>query len=392
MAGAFDMAGTPSESWLRRLADRWLALRDRLLASPGFQRRAAGFALTRPVARRRARELFDLVGGFAYSQVLLACVQLRVFQILADGPQALALLAPRLGLTREAARCLLDAAVALRLLGRRGGERYGLGPLGAPMVNNTAVEAMVLHHAALYADLADPVSMLRAAPSSRAASALSRYWAYEAAHGCADDAVETTGNRSAVQTYSELMAASQPLVADEILDAFPLQSSRCLLDVGGGDGSFLISAGRRAPALQLMLFDLPAVGPLARARLAQAGLAARARVVTGSFLDEPLPLGADVVSLVRVIHDHDDGPAMTILQAVRAALPSGGTLLLAEPMADTPGAEAVGAYFGFYLRAMGRGRPRSADELTRMLQRAGFACVQQRRTRQPLQAQLLVAS
>ena len=69
--------------------DRCLAWRDRLLASPLFQRRAAAFALTRPVARRHARELFDLVAGFAYSQVLLACVQLRLFDVLAEGPQPL---------------------------------------------------------------------------------------------------------------------------------------------------------------------------------------------------------------------------------------------------------------------------------------------------------------
>ena len=42
------------------------------------------------------------------------------------------------------------------------------------------------------------------------------------------------------------------------------------------------------------------------------------------------------------------------------ALPADGTLLLAEPMAGSRGAEPVGdAYFGFYLLAMGSGRPRT---------------------------------
>ena len=122
------------------------------------------------------------------------------------------------------------------------------------------------------------------------------------------------------------------------------------------------------------------------------GLAARARAVGGSFLTDALPQGADVASLVRVIHDHDDAAAMTILRAVRQALPAGGTLLLAEPMSGTPGAEAMGdAYFGFYLLAMGRGRPRTAAELTQMLQAAGFEAVRLLPTRMPLQTQLLVA-
>src|SRR4051794_4279593 len=76
--------------------------------------------------------------------------------------------------------------------------------------------------------------------------------------------------------------------------------------------------------------------------------------------------------LVRVLHDHDDAAAMTILRTARAALTPGGTLLVAEPMAATKGAETVGSYFEFYLLAMGSGRPRTAGELTAMLQQAGF--------------------
>ena len=366
--------------------DRWLAWRDRLLASPRFQRRAAAFSLTRPVARRHARELFDLVAGFVYSQVLLACVQLRLFDLLAEGPQTLQPLATRLGLTPDAAQRLLDAAVALRLVEHRGEGRYGLGELGAPMVGNAAVEAMVEHHVALYADLADPVALLRASPDERRGNALARYWAYDAATqgGDAPD--------PRVATYSTLMAASQPLVADEILDGYALHGHRCLLDVGGGDGRFLVSAAQRVPSLRLMLVDLPAVVERARLRFAEAGIATRASAYGGSFLTDALPLGADIASLVRVIHDHDDTAAMTILRAVHAALPPGGTLLLAEPMACTRGAEAMGdAYFGVYLWAMGRGRPRSAETLATMLKSAGFDAVRSIATRVPLQTQLLVA-
>ena len=44
------------------------------------------------------------------------------------------------------------------------------------------------------------------------------------------------------------MAASQPLVAQEVLDAYPLARHRCLLDVGGGDGAFLAAAAARYAA------------------------------------------------------------------------------------------------------------------------------------------------
>ena len=84
----------PQLSWW----DRCVGLVDRLFASPRFQRWATGFPLTRPIARRRARGLFDLVAGFVYSQVLFAAVRLHLFDLLGEGPQTVADLAPRLGL------------------------------------------------------------------------------------------------------------------------------------------------------------------------------------------------------------------------------------------------------------------------------------------------------
>ncbi len=77
-----------------------------MLSDPGFQRWAAIFPLTRPLARRRSRELFDIVAGFVYSQVLFACVRLKVFEILSEGVQSVEHLAVRLDLPPDAARRL----------------------------------------------------------------------------------------------------------------------------------------------------------------------------------------------------------------------------------------------------------------------------------------------
>jgi demethylspheroidene O-methyltransferase len=115
-------------------------------------------------------------------------------------------------------------------------------------------------------------------------------------------------------------------------------------------------------------------------------------VTGGNFHVDPLPIGADIVSLVRVLHDHDDAVASALLRAIRRVLPRGGELLLAEPMAETPGAEPAGdAYFGFYLLAMGSGRPRSAQRLKEMLEAAGFSQVQHRPTHLPLLVRVLLA-
>jgi demethylspheroidene O-methyltransferase len=96
--------------------------------------------------------------------------------------------------------------------------------------------------------------------------------------------------------------------------------------------------------------------------------------------------------LVRIVHDHDDESALTLLRSVRRALPAGGVLLLAEPMAGTPGAEPMGdAYFGFYLLAMGRGRPRTPAEIAKLLQKTGFGAIRSVSTPRPLLTALTIA-
>ena len=307
-------------------------------------------------------------------------MQLDLFARLAAGPMDVDAVAAATGLDPDAAERLLAAAAALDLTERRG-RAYGLGPLGAAMVDNPAVAAMVRHHEAVYRDLADPVALLRAGRGR-----LGEYWGYAGA-----DSPEAL-RPDQVEAYSTLMSASQPLVAAEILDAYDVRRHRMLMDVGGGEGTFLQAAAARAPALRLVLFDLPAVADRARARFDSAGLGSRAAAQGGDAFRDPLPAGADLISLVRVVHDHGDAAVMTLLRAARAALPPGGTLLLAEPMADAPGARRVGdAYFGMYLLAMGSGRARSAARLRAMVLEAGFRSARPRRTATPLQTGLIVA-
>ncbi|MBL0719290.1 methyltransferase domain-containing protein [Piscinibacter sp. Jin2] len=374
-----DLALGQPQGWRERLA----AWRDRRMADPAFRTWVLRTPLLRRVAQRRARQTFDLVAGFVYSQVLRACMELELFERLAGGPVQPAALARAVGLDEAALDRLLAAGVALKLLRWRAGGRIALGPLGAPLVGHTAIAALVEHHHALYADLADPVGLLRG-PAGRPAT--SRQWPYTV-HARPDSLAAEQ-----VATYSGIMSASQPLIAQLVLDAYPVQRHRLMMDVGGGEGAFLRAVARQAPGLRLRLFDLPAVADRARQRFAEHGLAGRAEAVGGSFLSDSLPGGADLISLVRVVHDHDDATVRHLLRAAHAALPPGGTLLIAEPMSETPGAEAMGdAYFGLYLLAMGQGRPRSPATLRALLAEAGFVQIRQLATHLPLQTGLMVA-
>ncbi|MEO0323024.1 MAG: methyltransferase [Myxococcota bacterium] len=361
--------------WDRAL-DAAHALRIRILSSPRFQRWAARFPLTRFVARRRARALFDLAAGFVYAQVLRACVDLEVLETLAQGPRTPEDLGASVGLRGPAAARLLRAAASLGLVEARRGGRFGIGIHGASYLGNPAVKAMVAHHALLYADLAEPTLLLR---GDARPTALEGFWRYE----------DTASPHA--QAYTELMGRSLTLIAEDVLEAAPLGDVTSLLDVGGGEGVFVEALAERMPGLSLGLFDLPPVAERARERLAARGLD-RVAVTGGDLFHDALPGPVDAVSLVRVLHDHDDEAAAGVLRAAHDALRPGGRLLLAEPMAHARhGSRVGGAYFEFYLLAMGQGRPRTPEENRALLAAAGFRRIRQISTRRPLFAELLVA-
>ncbi len=156
---------------------------------------------------------------------------------------------------------------------------------------------MIRHNRAFYADMADPVALLRGEGETN----LQRFWPY-----VFGSATEVDAPRA--ETYSDLMAQSQVLVARDTLRMVSLRGVRHLMDVGGGSGVFLDAALRSRSGLEATLVDLPSVLPGAESRLA-----GRANLVPGDFRSDPLPRGADAISLVRVLYDHDDDTVADLL-------------------------------------------------------------------------------
>lgn len=353
---------------------------NRLIASPTFQRRMACIPLIRGLVRRDGEEIFDLVAGFCHSQMLHALVKFEVLDHLLKGPRTAAELALFCQAPEPRVRIMMDAAVALGLV-RKKKERYRIARKGAAIVGVPGLKGMIAHHDVLYRDLADPVAFLRGETEPE----LAQFWPYVfGADGASDP--ETAA------TYSKLMTDSQSLVADETLLMISLSGLEHLMDIGGGTGAFLAAAAKVNPTMALTLFDLPAVVPAAKDLAAELGTTDRLTIVPGSFRDDPLPHGADMISLVRVLYDHADETVAALLSKVIDTLPAGGRILISEPMAggDTP-QRAGDAYFAFYCLAMNTGKARSADEIASLLSQAGFEAIQMPRSRRPFVTSVVTA-
>ena len=369
------------------LFDRLYILKDKLIANSRFQNTVAKIPFLRGIAKKRANQLFDVMAGFVYTQILLACIRLNIFNQLKDGPLTLEAIKNECGLERAPLKQLLDAAVSIHLLEIRANHKYGLGKLGAPLVGNSALAAMIEHHSVLYEDLRDPLLLLSGKLKSKK---LEKFWPY-VSNDLEDQ--ESLKDQERVKDYSDLMSASLPLVADQVLGAYDFSRHRCLLDIGGGQGTFLKRVHLQSPQLERMLFDLPGVANLAELNFSASSENQSIKVFGGDFFKDELPSGADLITLIRVIFDHDDERVKILLRSIFRALSPGGKLLIAEPMAETPDHPPMGhAYFGFYLMAMGRGRPRTVEEIGQLALEAGFKRVEILPSDMPINAQVLLIS
>jgi demethylspheroidene O-methyltransferase len=356
------------------LPDIWRRWRNQLLANQRFIAFAQAFPLTRPIARKRSIQLFDLVAGFTYSQVLFTCVQLNLFEHVGQTGQSLSALAKNIGWNEDKALRLIKAAAALDLFELRE-ETVTLGIHGAALLGQPWIMRFIAHHHLLYDDLTDPVGLLS---GQKQPNHLKTFWDY-------------TTDLKTKSAYTALMAASQAAVAAEILNAYDFSKHQTVLDVGGGDGSFLQALVAKHPNLNRHLFDLEGVIEIARSNPANAGTTLH----TGHFAKDSLPLGADVVTLIRVAHDHDDDVVQQALHNIFTCLSQSTAkrraLILAEQMSGhKPTAPVTDAYFNLYFAAMGQGRTRTPAEFAEMTRNAGFTHHRVLPSRNPLITRVIV--
>src|SRR5207237_1293063 len=127
--------------------------------------------------------------------------------------------------------------------------------------------------------------------------------------------------------FDAAMASGSRLQAQLLLRRYDFAGLRSVCDVGGGTGTVLAEVLRRHANLQGTLFDLPAV--IAKVAGELDDVADRREVVGGDFFAE-VPSGHDLYMLLAIIHDWDDEHAGRILGNVRAAMPSGGRVLVVD--------------------------------------------------------------
>lgn len=199
----------------------------------------------------------------------------------------------------------------------------------------------------------------------------------DAVRGNADDTFEAANgasfwenlasNPDAELLFDTAMAGSGAARGRALLGVLRQLRPRTVADVGGGDGSLLLTILDGCPATRGVLAERVAVLRGA----VQAHADTRIDVVEADFF-ERVPAGGDAYVLSRVLHDHDDEPAVAILRSCRAAMSTGSRLLIVESIVpewdDLAGGDRLSlAMKDLNMHVLVGGRERTIDEYRSLL-------------------------
>jgi SAM-dependent methyltransferase len=314
-----------------------------------------------PVADPAASvRLLDLSEAFIYARALHLAADLRIADLLADGPLPVADLAEATGTKTTPLYSLLRVLASKAVFTELPGREFALTDAGQPLRSDhplsvrvtTAQAGKLTARAFQHVDFA-----VRTGTSAFDKAFGQPVWDY-----LRENPGEGADFDTAMHEHSRIELAA-------IVAAYDFTGEGTIVDVGGGDGTLLCEVLKRTPQRTGVLFDLPHV--VARNRVADAGLADRCTVVGGDIFTD-IPAGGDVYVMKSVLHGWTDEQTVDILRGIRAGLRPGGKLLLVErvvPAGDTPHASKA---FDFAMLVMAGGQERTGAEYGDLLGAAGF--------------------
>ena len=303
----------------------------------------------------------QMFSGSWVTQGISVAAELGIADLLADGPRTVEDLAERTNTNSSALYRVLRALASVGIFAQDGGHRFSSTPLAdllrsdTPGTQRSIAIMMGDEFYAAWGELLHSVRTGEPGFQKRFGASWFRYM---------------TENPERHGIYDAAMTGVHGGETEPMLDAYDFGAFRTVVDIGGGNGLMLEAILNRHPAIQGVLFDLPAVVDRARSTISRTGVSDRIRIQGGDFFSS-VPAGADAYVLRHIIHDWQDPDAVTILRRCREAMAPEGKILIVE-MVVPPGNEPG---FGKWLDLMMllvAGRERTKEEYSKLLSEAGL--------------------
>jgi precorrin-6B methylase 2 len=164
-------------------------------------------------------------------------------------------------------------------------------------------------------------------------------------------------------------------LAPKVARALDLKKVQRLLDLGGGPATYAIAFARAHPQLQATVFDLPQPIAIAQEQIAKQGLGDRLQTLAGNFLEDDIGRGYDFIWVSQILHSHDEKQCHLIINKCAQALNTGGRLAIQDFYLNQDGASPqAAAMFGVHMLAVTpRGRAYTWGEVAAWMAEAGLA-------------------
>jgi len=320
-----------------------------------------------PAAAASADQVFQMMTGFAATQVLLATDELGIFEALTNGPATAGELAGKLAINADTLERLLVAAGTFGLLVKEG-NRFGL----SAMAEQHLVKSSPAYMGGLFQHIRHDLYPLwghLAATVREGGPAWRRIPGMDPA-GPFESIYKTP---EGVRSFMDAMFTMTYPAACEFAQRFDFSLFRHIVDVGGASGAFFAAVLPNFPGVRGTIFDLPPVRECAVECMEKFGLGDRVDFQAGDFFKDALPQDVDMVVLGYILHDWDTERGTELLKKIHAALKPGGAVFLAEGLfnEDKTGPAALG-FMDLNMLVATTGRERTGAEYEQWLREAGF--------------------
>jgi len=307
-------------------------------------------------------QINQLIRGYWTTQAIYVVAELRVPDLLADGPKTPQELASKAGANPDLLYRVMRALASIGIFSEDEAGRFALTPLAETLRSEPhggQQAYAMLHGRELYQSWGKLLDSVRTGTP-----------AFENAFGTsAFDYLSQHPERGAV--FDKAMTGHHGAETIPMLDAYDFSGFKEIVDVGGGNGSVLIVTLQRLQGLRGILFDLPKVAERAAVDIGNAGLSDRCRSVGGDFL-QAVPSGADAYLLRHVVHDWRDDDCVTMLTNCRKALRPGGKVLVVEMVVPSGNAPNFSKWLDLMMITYG-GKERTEKEYRELFAKAGLS-------------------
>jgi hypothetical protein len=307
-----------------------------------------------------SRRLTELTIGGWFTQAISVAAELGIADLLIDGPRTAEELAEDTSALSGALYRVLRALASVGIFTEDEYGRFSLTPLAENLrsdVPNSLRSFGIMAGAEFYQSWGNLLYSVQTGKQGFDKTYGRPFFQYMTEHP----------DRHAI--YDKAMMVHGIAETEPMLDAYDFSAFETVMDVGGGNGLMLAAILNRHPAIKGTLFDLPAVADRAKESFSDLDLSGRCQIVGGDFFTS-VP-SADVYVLRHIIHDWDDGDAVSILRNCRNAMNPEGTVLLVETVIPPLNEPCFGKWLDLMMLIVG-GRERTEEQYRQLLPQAGL--------------------